>query len=165
MLSVTFGLKWSIALENNNGIFTTYTVNNEDQIHRQSLSFKQNSSLASSDKLKVNTNMKTLFTFKILFYLFYWPRLNLQLSLLASYFFYLSLTSICYDTRKLSADKHSRKNTYPCCHLEFNRSVLYTSVKTRKYLLYMGNINIDIRIKHVIFVDFFFVFGYRMALC
>ena len=43
-------------------------------------------------------------------------------------FVYLSVTF------KLSAGKQSRKNTYPRCHLEFNRTELYTSVETKKYL-------------------------------
>ena len=67
MFCIRFGFNWSIGLENDNEIFTIYTDNNEGENYRQRLSFKQKSSLASSDELKVNTKMKTLFKFKILF--------------------------------------------------------------------------------------------------
>ena len=48
-------------------MFTIYTGNNEDENHTQRLSYKQKSSLASTDELKFNNKMNTLFTFKILF--------------------------------------------------------------------------------------------------
>ena len=67
MFCIRFGFNLSIGLENDNEIFTIYTDNNESENYRQRLSFKQKSSHASSDELKVNTKMKTLFTFKILF--------------------------------------------------------------------------------------------------
>ena len=67
MPCVTFGLNWSIWLENDNEMFTIYTGKNEDDNHGQRFGFKQKILLASSHEQNVDTKMKTLFTFKFLF--------------------------------------------------------------------------------------------------
>ena len=70
MFCDTFGLNCSIGLVNDNEMSTTHTCNNEVENYRYKLSFKQKRSLASTDELKFNNIINTLFTFKIIFIYF-----------------------------------------------------------------------------------------------
>ena len=134
MLYDTFGLNWSIGLENDNGMFTIYTGNNEEENHTQSS--------VPNRKVHFHHQMNKTLTLKWrpclhlkFFLLILLTRLTFKSSFLVRVFFFNCLWHrYLNDKRESSADKQSRKNRYPRCHLEFNRSVLYTSFKTKKYL-------------------------------